>query len=55
MANLERDIEKRHRFQNIVGKSERMQAIYSLIEDLADLSATVLITGESGTGKELVA
>ena len=55
LANLERDIEKRHRFQNIVGKSERMQVIYSLIDDLADLSATVLITGESGTGKELVA
>ena len=55
LANLERDIEKRHRFQNIVGKSDRMQVIYSLIEDLADLSATVLITGESGTGKELVA
>jgi predicted ATPase/transcriptional regulator with GAF, ATPase, and Fis domain len=55
LANLERDIEKRHRFQNIVGKSEKMQGIYSLIEDLADLSATVLITGESGTGKELVA
>lgn len=32
-----------------------MQKIYSLIEDLADVQTTVLITGKSGTGKELVA
>jgi transcriptional regulator with PAS, ATPase and Fis domain len=32
-----------------------MQNIYRLLEDLANLDTTVLITGESGTGKELVA
>jgi transcriptional regulator with PAS, ATPase and Fis domain len=32
-----------------------MQKIYSLIEDLADVQTTVLVTGESGTGKELIA
>jgi transcriptional regulator with PAS, ATPase and Fis domain len=32
-----------------------MQDIYRLLEDLANLETTVLITGESGTGKELVA
>jgi transcriptional regulator with PAS, ATPase and Fis domain len=32
-----------------------MQEIYGLLEDLADLETTVLVTGESGTGKELVA
>jgi len=42
-------------FQSFVGKTERMQKIFSLIEYLADVSTTVLITGESGTGKELVA
>jgi transcriptional regulator with GAF, ATPase, and Fis domain len=45
----------RRKFHNIIGKSEKMQAIYSLIEDLADVQTTVLILGESGTGKELVA
>jgi transcriptional regulator with GAF, ATPase, and Fis domain len=32
-----------------------MQDLYRLLEDLANLETTVLITGESGTGKELVA
>ncbi|MDN3510990.1 MAG: sigma-54-dependent Fis family transcriptional regulator [Candidatus Jettenia sp.] len=55
MEDLERDIRERQQFHNIIGKSEKMQAIYSLIENLADVQTTVLITGESGTGKELVA
>ena len=32
-----------------------MQAIYRLIEKVADTESTILIQGESGTGKELVA
>ncbi len=40
---------------NLVGKSSAMQAIYSLIDKVADADSTVLIQGESGTGKELVA
>ena len=39
----------------IVGKSAPMQRIYSLLEALARVDSTVLISGESGTGKELVA
>ncbi|MEN8247156.1 MAG: sigma 54-interacting transcriptional regulator [Thermodesulfobacteriota bacterium] len=52
---LEKELEERHRFQKIIGKSRRMREIYKLLEDLADLETTVLVTGESGTGKELVA
>ncbi|MBZ0157100.1 MAG: sigma 54-interacting transcriptional regulator [Alphaproteobacteria bacterium] len=55
LADLERDMRERQQFFNLIGKSERMQEIYALIEDLADVQTTVLITGESGTGKELVA
>jgi PAS domain S-box-containing protein len=55
LADLERDLKERRQFHNIVGKSEKMQEIYSLIEDLSDIQSTVLIMGESGTGKELVA
>jgi len=47
--------EVKTRFYNMIGKSHFMQDVYQLIEDLADVDTTVLITGESGTGKELVA
>jgi len=55
LVSLERDLRKRRQFHGIIGKSEKMQKLYSLIEDLCGVETTVLITGESGTGKELVA
>ena len=55
LVSLERDLKKRRQFHGIIGKSEKMQKVYSLIEDLGDIETTVLVTGESGTGKELVA
>ncbi len=55
LSNLERNLREREQFHGIIGRSKSMQKIYSLIEDLADVQTTVLITGESGTGKELVA
>ncbi|WP_306545954.1 sigma-54-dependent Fis family transcriptional regulator [Desulfobulbus sp.] len=55
LVELEQALQKRERFQGIVGASAPMQKVYSLIEDLADVPTTVLIYGESGTGKELVA
>lgn len=50
-----RAADERSKYHNMVGKSRVMQDVYSLIDDLADVQSTVLITGESGTGKELVA
>ena len=41
--------------KNIVGNSAKMHAIFQMIETVAEVQSTVLITGESGTGKELVA
>lgn len=41
-------------FEKIVGKSRPMRDIYALIQQLAEVETTVLITGESGTGKELI-
>lgn len=55
MENLEKSLNQRLKFEHIVGHSEPVQAIFSLIENLAEVDTTVLITGESGTGKELVA
>ena len=48
-------LETRTRFDQMVGESEPMQRMYSLVEMVADSDVTVLLTGESGTGKELVA
>jgi len=48
-------LETRTRFDQLVGDSEPMQYIYSLVDMVADSAVTVLLTGESGTGKELVA
>ena len=42
-------------FHGIIGSSDRMKEVYTLIEQVAGTAATVLISGESGTGKELVA
>jgi DNA-binding NtrC family response regulator len=52
---LRRELEQKYTFNNIIGKSPRMQAIFALIERIARTSSTVLIHGESGTGKELIA
>jgi len=41
--------------QRIIGSSPAMQTVREMIERVARLDATVLITGESGTGKGLVA
>ena len=40
---------------NIIGNSEQMQHVFSLIRKVCDTDTTVLVQGESGTGKELVA
>lgn len=55
LADLEKELKERSTFHNIIGRSHKMQAIYQLLENLADFETTVLINGESGTGKELVA
>ena len=55
IAALEQDREERGHFHTMIGKSESMQRVYTLIEHLADFQTTVLVLGESGTGKELVA
>ena len=52
---LIQDQRKRGRLNNIIGRCEKMQALYHMIETVAQVQSTVLVTGESGTGKELVA
>ncbi|HEV2765416.1 MAG TPA: sigma-54 dependent transcriptional regulator [Pyrinomonadaceae bacterium] len=40
---------------SIIGRSDKMQAVFNLVDQVAPARSTVLITGESGTGKELIA
>jgi DNA-binding NtrC family response regulator len=54
-VQLKRALKERYNFPNIIGKSERIQAVLDLVAQVAPSRSTVLITGESGTGKELIA
>ena len=54
-AELKIQLREKFRFENIIGSSPPMEAVYRMIERVADTDSTVLILGESGTGKELVA
>ena len=45
----------RARLDQIIGHSQKMQAVYQMIETVSQVQSTILITGESGTGKEMVA
>jgi len=52
---LRRQLESMSRYGDMIGQSEEMARVYSVIEAVAPSTASVLIAGESGTGKELVA
>ncbi|GAB4336902.1 MAG: sigma-54 dependent transcriptional regulator [Desulfobulbaceae bacterium] len=52
---LKQELSRRHHLDAIIGVSESIREVKSLIEKVKNTDATVLITGESGTGKELVA
>ncbi len=54
-AELEKAMVERHSFGGFIGKSIVMRELYGLLERMAELDTTVLVTGESGTGKELIA
>jgi DNA-binding NtrC family response regulator len=46
---------ERYRFENMIGSSASMQAVFKTVSQVATARASVLLTGESGTGKELIA
>ena len=48
---MSKDVER----GEIIGRSDLMQEVFRLVEQVAPARSTVLITGESGTGKELIA
>jgi two-component system response regulator PilR (NtrC family) len=52
---LKRALNSRHEFASILGRSDAMQVMFSIIQTVSNTTSTVLVSGESGTGKELVA
>ncbi|HET9595076.1 MAG TPA: sigma-54 dependent transcriptional regulator [Anaeromyxobacteraceae bacterium] len=55
VARLRGELERVSGFDELVGSSAEMQAVFTQVEGIAPTDATVLIRGETGTGKELVA
>src|SRR5208283_377649 len=51
-GDLNRD---QRRFEQVVGESRALKAVFDNVERVAPTDATVLVLGETGTGKELIA
>jgi len=52
---LKSRLKERHKYDQLIGISLKMQEIYEQIDRMSDNNPNVLIQGESGTGKELTA
>ncbi|HZF51877.1 MAG TPA: sigma-54 dependent transcriptional regulator [Polyangiaceae bacterium] len=55
LSRLRTQVAKSFAVEGIIGKSQAMEDVTTLIRRVADSPATVLVTGPSGSGKELVA
>lgn len=52
---LKKEIQDKYALHGIIGKSEKMQAVFSLLDRVVPTTVGVLLEGESGTGKERIA
>lgn len=52
---LKEQYKERTRFESMIGQSKAMQEVFDMIEDVAPMNSTVLISGDTGTGKGLAA
>jgi PAS domain S-box-containing protein len=52
---LQQEVERHYNFGEIIGQSGILSRVFSQIEQVAPMNATVLLLGETGTGKGLVA
>lgn len=52
---LRSEVAHKSKGRRIIGRSQCMQSVFSMINKVAVTTSNVLITGESGTGKELIA
>jgi PAS domain S-box-containing protein len=55
VAELRKELTRRHSFQDIISKNKEMQRLFGILEQVSQSDATILLEGESGTGKELFA
>ncbi len=55
IKDLNSEVSNKYRYHMMIGKSKKMQQIYSLLEKISSSESTILVQGENGTGKELVA
>ncbi len=53
--SLRAELRRGRGFENVIGSSKSMQAVFERVRTVAPTEATVLIEGESGTGKERIA
>ncbi|HEX5724985.1 MAG TPA: sigma-54 dependent transcriptional regulator [Longimicrobiaceae bacterium] len=54
-AQLRDQLKKHYSFATIIGTSDSMQKVFSVVSRVAPTEASIFISGESGTGKELIA
>ncbi|MCP3954203.1 MAG: sigma-54-dependent Fis family transcriptional regulator [Desulfobacterales bacterium] len=52
---IKRRLKDHYQYNGLVGASEKIREIYTIIDRISQTSPTVFIQGESGTGKELAA
>ena len=55
IKSLKKMVKDRYGFDNIIGRSHKMEKVLEQVAKAADSDSTICIVGESGTGKELIA
>ncbi|PPK87716.1 DNA-binding NtrC family response regulator [Neolewinella xylanilytica] len=55
VESLRGQLEEKYSFDGIIGKSQAMQGIYTMLRKAVKSNINVSITGETGTGKEVIA
>jgi len=52
---LQQEVDRQFNFGEIIGQSSALSQVFQLVEQVAPMNATVLLTGETGTGKGVIA